>query len=1190
MGAGSPFSDALGSIWSPIGLTDGFVDLPDVWLLRCGAPPGAQVRDFDDLPLDTTLSSLNDDPSVSLLAPGSETVVAPSQGTFTAPHALRFSVDVTQNPELPAGPSRITSTDFFTYFGLMVGLESAIDEEVVVELVGVSRSSGLDLDRITLGPEAAPATTCMIVVAPGARFDTVELRVYGASRRVVPLIVDHVFWSHDEVYPGPTRPEPADVEILFPAEGARLPTVAGTTIVGRVRWPEALSLTQVNVASPSWDGSRVTVRRASFSRSSVDGTERSAFFWIDDVEVPPGRFEVAVSAYGPNLRGGTSTTLEGVGFLAPPDDEYRAIAEGNVDVIPWAMEVTQAVRGPLAVMAPGSSAVDDFPLVTGKRTVVRGYAVQQLPDLAGIAERPLEVEALLHGTRDGVTLPFSPLRPDVTPVRLSGFDPGPAAERAARPFVENTFNFVLPYQWTEAGDIDLRLEVNPLSSMFHVAERGGTDGWLNTITRRVTFTDVGRVGVSAISYEVYWRCTEDMTDGDARHPCSGMSEGDVVSSFATQADVRRVLPVWWKMLPTPGDFPAYYTFGSVKVPHRDDSPRADIPDRDRDGIATSVSWEDLRNVYYDLYCEGPDDQRIMRAPSVRNFVVLIEPWWTPIPNSGCAWLNRVSAFRTSLSGFTAAQEAAHTVGLEHTGNAHGELSGGGAVIRFDGDHGEISLPDDPAWGFDTATMTVIRPALRRHVHDYLSYGGGLTWTSVGTWEAMFNALSRNRTVGETRGRVITAGGGERSRSAGAPDAGGPAEALVVTGRVDDSGSIVLGTPYLAPRGLLAADPGDTVTVQLLDASGTVVAEASGGLYAGRTHGGASTGFAVELPPITDAAGLRVEAEGSDPFTVDASQAEARITITSVPTGGTGALTWNAEGVGPPFTVEASNDGGASWWHLATTAGSSIPFDSSLALQGPGWTLRVQGSDGVRIAASEASEVDLGIAPPVALIGTPQPGARVYPGMVRVEAAAAALGDVATEFQWILDGEVVDAGRTGFVPVLTEGEHTITLRVTNASGGDEASVTVVTGADPDGDGLSSAWETRYGFDPDAFDDPAEDPDDDALPIGIEYGIGTDPHDPDTDGDGFSDGREFIGDGDPLDPDVVPGPVHGLDDESGSAPAPDVPSAAPDTTAAQPAAATDDQDGGSSVVPIVVIVLLVAAGAGGTAVFVRRRRAA
>ena len=68
--------------------------------------------------------------------------------------------------------------------------------------------------------------------------------------------------------------------------------------------------------------------------------------------------------------------------------------------------------------------------------------------------------------------------------------------------------------------------------------------------------------------------------------------------------------------------------------------------------------------------------------------------------------------------------------------------------------------------------------------------------------------------------------------------------------------------------------------------------------------------------------------------------------------------------------------------------------------------------------------------------------------------------------------------------------------------------VVTSGDSDGDGLPDDWELSHGLDPNDPIDAVDDPDRDSLSTADEYARGTDPTNPDTDGDGLLDGDEVL----------------------------------------------------------------------------------
>ncbi|MCI5130854.1 MAG: hypothetical protein D3904_04875, partial [Candidatus Electrothrix sp. EH2] len=69
-------------------------------------------------------------------------------------------------------------------------------------------------------------------------------------------------------------------------------------------------------------------------------------------------------------------------------------------------------------------------------------------------------------------------------------------------------------------------------------------------------------------------------------------------------------------------------------------------------------------------------------------------------------------------------------------------------------------------------------------------------------------------------------------------------------------------------------------------------------------------------------------------------------------------------------------------------------------------------------------------------------------------------------------------------------------------------------DQDGDGMEDSWEIENGLDPDTPDDATEDADGDGLSNAEEFGLKTDPNNPDSDGDGITDAVEVNNGTDPT----------------------------------------------------------------------------
>jgi len=117
-----------------------------------------------------------------------------------------------------------------------------------------------------------------------------------------------------------------------------------------------------------------------------------------------------------------------------------------------------------------------------------------------------------------------------------------------------------------------------------------------------------------------------------------------------------------------------------------------------------------------------------------------------------------------------------------------------------------------------------------------------------------------------------------------------------------------------------------------------------------------------------------------------------------------------------------------------------------------------------------------------------------------------------EYERFLDGESVAHGRdTSFYPEGV-GTKTIRLEVTEGPrrraerGSEEVSIVIL--EDFDRDGLPNVWELQHQRNPFDPSDGDKDHDNDIVTTSSEMGRGTDPRNPDSDGDGILDGPEIL----------------------------------------------------------------------------------
>ena len=223
----------------------------------------------------------------------------------------------------------------------------------------------------------------------------------------------------------------------------------------------------------------------------------------------------------------------------------------------------------------------------------------------------------------------------------------------------------------------------------------------------------------------------------------------------------------------------------------------------------------------------------------------------------------------------------------------------------------------------------------------------------------------------------------------------------------------------------------------------------------------------------------------------------------------------------------SVDGGENWlpvasgltgspylWHLGDVPGAA----------GGRGLLKVVVTDGFH-SAEDQSDEPFGVEgkPPLASILTPGMDAQFLQcEQVRVLGAAVDPEGVLIRTDWLVDGAMAAEILEENLGTLPPGDHQLRLEVEDDQGlvaRDEVVVHVL--PDADCDTMSDDFELRYGLEPGDARDAGEDGDGDRLLNLDEAWWQTAPDNPDTDGDGISDGEEVERGSDPRDPGDPPG---------------------------------------------------------------------
>lgn len=786
--------------------------------------------------------------------------------------------------------------------------------------------------------------------------------------------------------------------------------------------------------------------------------------------------------------------------VVPP----TATAVPTFNIQPAGIEVTQGIRQDI----PSRTATGDLVLrpenwthVAGRRTIVRVYPL--------LVNGPTtQVTALLYGQRDGVELPGSPLQPErkfVIPRSTSTLED-------MRRDVAQSWIFVLPESWTDAGSLALTTRVNPTGPDY-VRECPGCDDDNTAYLSGVSFEQVQakEIWVQIIRTNWFWR---DAT-------------GAIVNDSAEIVEIFNMLLYWQKTWPIDESLMRLYPIRQFRISHGDAEPPIEDP----------PNWDN--NVFHDVFGHlyappsGRNDRPAFSTDPYVYVPTVFDPDSAIIGCSGVAGIGYPPLFHTGAC-WAAAQEAGHSIGLNHASNAHGERNGGPVDPSYPGDHGQI---EEDAFGFDIYNLDVVPPdsSCEGHTHDFMSYGCATRWVSVYTWNKIVDAF---RT--ENASAAL-----ERAQESSVQMIGRSFQNDLLTLRI---GGVIHpeGSVSLSPITQITTDlpdydvPDSPYRLVVRDAGGEEIFSRAFQPYE-QTHSEDGTlNFYELIPVLEDAAAIEIERDGEPIGVISASENAPTVQITqpgaTAVWGQAETFTVSWEGDDPDgdtlhYRVELQRDGEDGWMPVyGDTTLNQVELDPSL-LPGYGgaWNLRVQATDGFHSSFDRVGPITIEPQAPQAGIALPLEG-RPYAARGSLDLMGFA-SDIETAqlpedaLTWYLNGEQIGTGSILRIDMPAEGQHELRFAAESSSGlVGEAMMTLTVDRDSDSDGMTNGWEDRYGLASLNPADAGEDGDGDGLTNYEEFNLQSDPTLPDTDGDGYPDLEESASGTDPNDSQSYPRHQH------------------------------------------------------------------
>jgi hypothetical protein len=378
-----------------------------------------------------------------------------------------------------------------------------------------------------------------------------------------------------------------------------------------------------------------------------------------------------------------------------------------------ALEITQGIQ---TVALQGlADPFPQVPLAAKKLTFVRAYGL----NLAG--PQASNVQAWLYGTRNGIPLPGSPLKP------TNGTRSLAVGGTYNRGTLNSGWLFQLPASWVQAGSTVLRLVVDPL----HQYNEDAPALVNNEFSRTAAFQSQPPACATYVPVHTHNPTTStnmpnfwDMVGRFKRlWPMPSML------NFSTDWQAEETQVCWYGPFPYPCGGPFELNEGA--------SVSDWIPDKDE---AIAVLWA------YDLihYAPACDDaggythymglvhpQAATGTTSGYASTVSAQSWVKLPPASPNPFPNTWNAMRQSA---VMAQELSHNFGRKHIncGNP-GDIDGAYPYPPC-----QIAATGNTSYyGFDSKTLTPIAPTA---ASDFMTYSSP-NWVSDYTWRAVMNAVA-----------------------------------------------------------------------------------------------------------------------------------------------------------------------------------------------------------------------------------------------------------------------------------------------------------------------------------------------------------------------------------------------------------------------------------------------------------------